>query len=154
MTEDRFTRTPPAPVAPGTQLVVKTGTDLEMPQSTTRRRAVTSTRARSRDERLPLIDKGPSRRGFPDGAWAPRSVSLIAELPALVADLKRQGFVVEQVIYNPALWDEAPSGMRTSGQQVELVASSALSPHLVRLLLGNTYRCIDLLILFPGPRAV
>ena len=77
----------------------------------------------------------------------------MVELPALVADLQRQGFVVEQVLYNPALWDEAPSGMRTSGQPVELGGNNALSPHLVRLLLANTYRCIDLLILFPGPRA-
>lgn len=146
------TRTSSAPVAPGTQLVMTTGMDREMPQSTTRRRAVISPRAHSRDDRLPLIDKVASRRGYPDGAWAPRSTSLPSELPALVADLKEQGFVVDQVLYNPALWDEAPSGMRTSGQPVELGASSALSSHLIRLLLGNTYRCIDLLILFPGPR--
>ena len=70
------TRTSSAPVAPGTQLVVTTGMDREMPQSTTRRRAVTSPRAHSRDDRLPLIDKVASRRGYPDGAWAPRSTSL------------------------------------------------------------------------------
>jgi hypothetical protein len=133
---------------------METGTDREMPQSTTRRRVAISPRTHARDEKLPLIDKDPSRRGFPDGAWAPRSRSLPDELPELVADLKQQGFVVEHVLYNPTLWDEAPSGIRASGQPIELGASSALSPHVIRLLLGNTYRCLDLLILFPGPKAV
>ena len=44
--------------------------------------------------------------------------------------------------------------MRTSGRPVERGASNALSPQLIRLLLGNAYRCIDLLILFPVPKTV
>jgi hypothetical protein len=118
------------------------------------RRTAGSSRARVRDERLPLIHHGPSRRGYPDGAWSPRSINLVDELPPLVADLKEQGLPVERVLYNPALWGPAPGRMASGARSIGFHASSTLSPHLVRLFLRDSFRCIDLLVHFPTRGAI
>jgi hypothetical protein len=120
----------------------------------TSRRTAMSPRARIRDERLPLIHRGPSRWGYPDGAWSPRSVNLVDELPPLLADLKQQGLPVARVLYNPALWSLAPGRMASGARWVGLEATSALSPHLIRLFLTDSFRCIDLLVHFPTRGAV
>lgn len=119
-----------------------------MTPSITTRRATVSPHPGARDGRLPLINQ-PRRRGFPDGAWCPHSTNLDAELPALVADLGEQGFLVERVLYNPTLWDPAPNREARGTRSVGLEASDALSSHVIRLLLIDSYRCIDLLVLFP-----
>ncbi|MGN6634495.1 MAG: DUF5994 family protein [Oryzihumus sp.] len=102
-----------------------------------------------RDSGLPLIPREPSREGFPDGAWCPRSADLVTELGTLIEDLRAQGLEVRRVVYNPELWGRAPRRAVIGSRPIDLGTSRAFYPHLVRLFLRGGRPWIDLLVIFP-----
>jgi hypothetical protein len=107
-----------------------------------------------RDSGLPLIPPEPSREGFPDGAWCPRSADLVTELATLIEDLRAQGLEVRRVVYNPDLWGRAPRHAVIGSRPIDLGTSRAFYPHLVRLFLRGGRPWIDLLVIFPTGHGV
>jgi hypothetical protein len=102
------------------------------------------------DARSPLIDLAPTRDGFPDGAWCPRSNDLVAALPELFAALGEQNLLVRRVVYHPTTWLAAPRRLVSDSRRVDLSPSSAFHPHLLRLFLSGSNRCMDLLVILPA----
>ncbi len=59
-----------------------------------------------------------------DGAWWPRSRSLVDELPALVASVSERLGPIVMVGYHHDGWDETPPLLEIAGQTVELLGFS------------------------------
>ena len=62
----------------------------------------------SNPARLALCDRA-THSGAVDGAWWPKSTDLRTELPDLVAILGLSIGAVRRVVYDPAIWPDAPS---------------------------------------------
>jgi Family of unknown function (DUF5994) len=102
-----------------------------------------------RDEvRLVLLDAEANHGTALDGAWWPRSTSLSADLPFVVAALHREGFRITRAAYNPALWDPAPPKMHAENRTVRLGWFNSIDPHLLSLTGGNGEH-VELLVVPP-----
>ena len=106
--------------------------------------------ARGANARSPVIDLTLTRDGFPDGAWCPRSNDLVDALPELFAALGEQNLMVRRVVYHPTTWLAAPRRLVSDSRRVDLSPSSAFHPHLLRLFLSGSNRCMDLLVILPA----
>jgi hypothetical protein len=115
----------------------------------------TGTPCRAGDDdrvRLALIDPPPERTTL-DGAWWPRTRSLIDELPGLVQELHRRGIRVRRVAYNPDTWDSAPRRLAADGRTIRLGWFRSIDPLLLDLT-GDTNRDrVDLLVVPPDTTA-
>src|SRR5258705_10615374 len=72
--------------------------------------------------RLRLKPKAP-RSGYVDGAWWPRSDSIAAELPDLLAVLSVRLGRIDRVLYNGNEWPNSPAELLTHGHPVQLEES-------------------------------
>lgn len=72
-----------------------------------------------RTPRLRLKPKAP-KTGYVDGAWWPRSDTLTAELPDLLAVLSVRLGTIERVTYHLREWATAPATLDTDGRTVRL----------------------------------
>lgn len=61
-----------------------------------------------------------STSGYVDGAWWPRSSDLVAQIPALVAQLADRWGAVDRVSYDMAAWAPAPRRITASGRRIRL----------------------------------
>lgn len=98
----------------------------------------------------PVIDLPTTRDDVPDRAWCPGSNDLVAALPELFATLGQQNLVVRRVVYHPTTWLAAPRRLVTDSRRVDLSPSRALHPHVLRLFLSGSNRCIDLMVILPA----
>jgi hypothetical protein len=100
--------------------------------------------------RLKLKPKAPAT-GHVDGAWWPRSLDLVTELPALIEVLAVRLGHVERVTYHLTAWDPMPRRFLVDGRLLRLGGYRAQKPHTVDVI-GATGRRITLLVLPPGNR--
>jgi len=117
--------------------------------------APTGTPCRAGDDdrvRLALIDPPPERTTL-DGAWWPRTRSLIDELPGLVQELHRRGIRVRRVAYNPDAWEAAPRRMAADGRTIRLGWFRTIDAQLLDLTGDLPHRRIDLLVVPPDTTA-
>lgn len=98
--------------------------------------------------RLSLLDREAGHVTTLDGAWWPHSMSLVAEIPPLFAELKRRGRHVSRVGYNRVLWETAPRKIRGSKGSIGLGWFSSIDPHLVSLT-GSMGERLELLVVPP-----
>jgi Family of unknown function (DUF5994) len=102
--------------------------------------------------RLALVDP-PAPRTTLDGAWWPRSRSLIEELPGLVEELDRRGVRVRRVAYNPDAWETAPRRMAADGRIIRLGWFRGIDPQLLDLTGDENRGRVDLLVIPPDMTA-
>jgi len=98
--------------------------------------------------RLSLLDREAGYVTTLDGAWWPHSMSLVAEIPPLFAELKRRGRHVSRVGYNRVLWETAPRKIRGVKGNIGLGWFSRMDPHLVSLT-GSMGERLELLVVPP-----
>lgn len=61
-----------------------------------------------------------STSGYVDGAWWPRSSDLVAQIPALVAELADRWGAVDRVSYDIEAWAPAARRVTAGGRQIRL----------------------------------
>ena len=83
-----------------------------------------------------------------DGAWWPRSTSLVDELPALVASVSERLGPIVMVGYHHNGWDETPPLLEIAGQTVELLGFSSDEPTSV-ILIGQDGHHVTLHVVPP-----
>jgi hypothetical protein len=66
------------------------------------------------------VKTGNRTSGYVDGAWWPGSLDLIAEIPALVAQLSRQWGPVDRVSYDLSAWPSTARSVQAGGRRVRL----------------------------------
>ena len=93
------------------------------------------------------------RPGMLDGAWWPRSHDLVAELPALIAEIRRQGGQISRVSYHPDTWEPAPRTVMVDGGLVKLGWFHSMDPHVLTLTGVYGAGRLDLLVVPPETRA-
>ena len=81
----------------------------------------------ARDRCLALIDP-PAARTTLDGAWWPRTRDLTSELSPLVEELRRRGFTVTRVAYNPDLWEPTARRLHADGRTIRLGWFRSIDP--------------------------
>jgi hypothetical protein len=69
--------------------------------------------------RLRLKPESPAAPDI-DGAWWPWSLQLPAELPALLPTLAQRLGAIAMVVFNAAVWDDAPPSLTIDGDEVRL----------------------------------
>jgi Family of unknown function (DUF5994) len=94
-----------------------------------------------------------SRAGFIDAAWWPRSLDLVAELPALLDVLWTAGRKITRVTYNLGLWDPAPRRIQHQGRTVRLGGFATSDAFTVRLTDAQGGDRIDVLVVVPDTDA-
>ena len=97
--------------------------------------------------RLKLKPKAPTS-GYVDGAWWPRSRSLSAELPALLAVLAVRLGRIHRVSYNLSAWDDTPRRIYVDRQLVRLGGFHSRHTQTVDVL-GLNGPCLTLLVVAP-----
>jgi hypothetical protein len=96
--------------------------------------------------RLTLSELPPAQTAL-DGSWWPRSRELADEVPALVAELRRQGRPADRVTYNPQLWAPGPSRLRADGHLLRLGWFASEDPHQITLTeAGSRFRTVLLVV--------
>ncbi|WP_051425912.1 DUF5994 family protein [Jiangella gansuensis] len=81
-----------------------------------------------------------------DGAWWPRSRDLVAELPALAAELSRRDFTVTRVAYHRDSWDGAIRKLPVAGKIIRFGWFRTIDAHVVSLTGADTQGRLDLLV--------
>ena len=99
-----------------------------------------------------VLGAGPHHPTTLDGAWWPRSTSLAADLPFLVAELHRKGIRITRAAYHPAQWDPAPAKIDADGRAVRVGWFRSMDAHLISLRGSNGER-VDLLVVPPDTAA-
>ncbi len=99
--------------------------------------------------RLLLLDAEADYRTALDGAWWPRSTSLAAELPALMAAFGRQGVQLIRVAYHRELWEPAQRKLQVGDRSLRLGWFRAMDRHGVSLG-GRKGERIELLVVPPA----
>jgi Family of unknown function (DUF5994) len=102
--------------------------------------------------RLSLIDP-PAARTTLDGAWWPRTRSLLEELPGLVEELRRRGIRVSRVAYNPDGWEPAPRRLAADGRIIRLGWFRGIDAQLLNLTGDPNRGRLDLLVIPPDTTA-
>ncbi|WP_405719616.1 DUF5994 family protein [Streptomyces sp. NBC_01537] len=103
----------------------------------------------TRLELLP-VGTGPHRL---DGAWWPRSHSLVNELPGLLAALEERWPRITRVTVSRSMWRTGPGLLHLGDHTVHITRSDvAHSPSAICLLSYGVGRC-DLLVVAPGASA-
>jgi hypothetical protein len=97
--------------------------------------------------RLKLKPKAPAT-GFVDGAWWPRSLNLVTELPPLAEVLAVRLGRIERVSYHLGAWDAVPRRIHIEGQLLRLGGFRSQNPHTVDVI-GLNGRRLTLLVLPP-----
>ncbi|CAJ1582525.1 DUF5994 family protein [[Mycobacterium] wendilense] len=69
--------------------------------------------------RLALSGSG-SAHGCVDGAWWPKTADLRSELPDLVAVFSRWIGSIHRIVYDPVLWEAAPSRLIKHGSAISV----------------------------------
>lgn len=100
----------------------------------------------------PRLQLGPptSRRTLLDGAWWPRSVDPVAELPGLVLALDRVHGPVTQLVLHADDWDGHPYRLGMPGRVLRLAYFTSQPAGLLTALCGRNGDRVDLLIVPPG----
>ncbi len=99
--------------------------------------------------RLALRAEG-SRGGPVDGAWWPRSTSLVTELSPLLVELHRRGIRITRANYHRSGWAQGPHSFRADGDRtIHLGWFRGIDPHLLRLR-GVDGERLDLLVVPVG----
>jgi hypothetical protein len=83
-----------------------------------------------------------------DGAWWPRSMRLVDELPALVASVSDRLGQVVMIGYRRNGWDETPALAQIAGHTIELLGFASDEPASV-ILIGEDGRHITLHVIRP-----
>jgi hypothetical protein len=100
-----------------------------------------------RENRLRLKPYRTASEHF-DGAWWPRSTSLVDELPSLVTSLCDRLGPVVMVGYRRNGWHEAPALAEIAGRAVELLGFTSDEPASV-ILIGEDGRHVTLRVIHP-----
>ncbi|MEO6794599.1 MAG: DUF5994 family protein [Mycobacterium sp.] len=95
--------------------------------------------------RLRLKPKAP-QTGYVDGAWWPRSDTLTAELPDLLAVLSVRLGTISRVRYNIDEWAAAPSELVTDGRKVRLDGYQCQPVHTLEVLGASRSRIVLLVV--------
>lgn len=90
-----------------------------------------------------------SRAGFVDGAWWPRTLDLVAELPVLVDTLAAAGHDTARVSYNLTAWAEAPRRVHINGHKIRLGGFLTSDPLTVTVVDTSGRKHIDLVVIAP-----
>lgn len=86
--------------------------------------------------------------GMVDGAWWPRSMTPLAEFPALLAGVGLRLGWADRVAFNTDGWGEAPRRVVVGDRSVQLEGFWSVEPHLV-LLSGPDWHRMTLLVVPP-----
>lgn len=86
--------------------------------------------------------------GYVDGAWWPRSVDLVAELPDLLALLKARLREISYLAYHPGEWAMTPASIIV-GDRVVRLTRSRRQPRNTLEILGQSGTGIILLVVPP-----
>lgn len=98
--------------------------------------------------RLRLKPKAP-QTGYVDGAWWPRTDSLPAELPDLLAVLSVRLGPIDRVLYNIGEWSASPARLVVGNRAVRIDGYRYQPPHIIEVL-GLDCSRITLLVVPPG----
>jgi len=99
--------------------------------------------------RLELLPPGTGPHRL-DGAWWPRSHSLVHELPGLLAALEERWPRITRVTVSRSMWRTGPGLLHLGGRALHITRSDvAHSPSAICLLSYGVGRC-DLLVVAPG----
>lgn len=101
-----------------------------------------------RTPRLRLKPKAP-QTGYVDGAWWPRTDSLPAELPDLLAVLSVRLGCIDRVLYKVGEWSASPARLVVGDQAVRLDGYRHQPPNSIEVL-GLDRTRITLLVVPPG----
>jgi hypothetical protein len=102
--------------------------------------------------RLELLPPGTGPHRL-DGAWWPRSHSLVHELPGLLAALEARWPRISRVTVSRSMWRTGPGLLHLGDRALHITRSDvAHSPSAICLLSYGVGRC-DLLVVAPGASA-
>lgn len=89
-----------------------------------------------------------STSGYVDGAWWPRSSDLVAQIPALVAQLTERWGAVDRVSYDVEAWAPAARRVTAGGRQIRLDGFRGRRPTDAVHVMG-AYRPVRTLLVVP-----